>query len=91
MIVRQPGLYRVLTRSPDVAIERRELAQVAVRFQDPAESDLRRQTAIDRAADAAVRSSVAARVDSDPMRRVLTVLLLLIVSLNWWLMQRRVA
>jgi hypothetical protein len=30
-------------------------------------------------------------VDSDPMRRVLTVLLLLIVSLNWWLMQRRVA
>lgn len=89
MIVREPGRYRILTLATDVPAEQRELAQVAVRFQDPAESDLRRQLSLDRPADATVRSSVAARVDGGPMRRVLAVLLLLIISLNWWLMQRR--
>ena len=89
MIVKEPGLYRVLVGAAGAAPAPPEVAQVAVRFQDPAESDLRRQTSIDLAADESVRSAVAARVDSSSMRRVLTALLLLVVALNWWLMHRR--
>lgn len=88
-VVRKPGTYRVATRMPGVADERRELARVAVRFMDPAESDLRRQIRVDAAADDSVRSAAVARIDSGPMRRLLTMLLLVAVCGNWWLMQRR--
>lgn len=90
-IVSQPGIYRVVTRAAGVPADRRELAQVAVRFMDPAESDLRRQIRRDRAAHGSVRSAAVARVDSGPMRRLLAVLALLVLGLNWWLMQRRSA
>jgi len=90
-IVRQPGTYRVRTRNANVADDRRELARVAVRFMDPAESDLRRQVRVDQDADDSVRSAAVARIDSGPMRRLLAVFVLLVVCGNWWLMQRRVA
>jgi hypothetical protein len=60
-----------------------------VRFVDPHESDLRAVQQFDHPADAAVRSSVAARIDAGAMRRVLAVLLLLAIGLNWWWLQRR--
>ncbi|MFT4512976.1 MAG: hypothetical protein ACI89X_001497 [Planctomycetota bacterium] len=81
--VTQPGLHQVRTR------DGRTLAEVAVRFVDPHESDLRTTKQFDHPADEAVRSSVAARIDAGPMRRILAVLLLLAVGLNWWWLQRR--
>lgn len=81
--VTQPGLHQVRVRNGQTLVE------IAVRFVDPHESDLRTVQQFDHAADEAVRSSVAARIDAGPMRRVLAVLLLLAVGLNWWWLQRR--
>tara|TARA_R110002072_G_scaffold241027_11_gene399734 strand:+ start:5106 stop:6842 length:1737 start_codon:yes stop_codon:yes gene_type:complete len=82
-IVTRPGLHQVRTRAGQV------LAEVAVRFLDPLESDLRSVRQFDVPAEEAVRSSVAARIDAGPMRRALTVLLLLVIGINWWWLQRR--
>lgn len=82
-VVAQPGRYAVVTK------DARQLAEVAVRFVDVRESDLRRATTFDRLPNRAARRAVAARVDSAPMRRILVALLLLVVSLNWWFLQRR--
>lgn len=81
--VTQPGLHQVRARNGQTLVE------LAVRFVDPHESDLRAVQRFDHPADAAVRSSVAARIDAGAMRRVLAVLLLLAIGLNWWWLQRR--
>jgi hypothetical protein len=87
MIVEQAGVYQVWQRSERPG-ESRGLGAVAVRFQDPSESDLGVQIRAEVAAEDEIQSVVAARPDGGPIRRVLAILMLLLVSLNWWLMHR---
>lgn len=79
----QPGVHRVTAASGAL------LDEVAVHFVDAGESDLRSAVSLDRPADEAVREAAAARVDPSAMRRMLAVLLLAVVLLDWWVLQRR--
>lgn len=82
-VCREPGPHAIRARDGET------LAEVAVRFVDPAESDLRRARRFDLEAVEASRQAAAARVDAGPMRRMLAVLLLLVLAGNWWLLGRR--
>ena len=86
--VRRPGLYGVWHRPAGVA-EKREAAEVAVRFQDASESDLRSRTSLEVAAQDVVHHAAVASANSDALRRLLVVGSLLLVLCNWWLLQRR--
>ncbi len=65
-----------------------ELARVGVRFLDPAESDLRGLASGEWPAAPPAAAADAATRDMDVERRVLALLLLLFVLLDWWVLDR---
>ena len=77
----QPGLHRVVGEGG------RELGRFAVRFFDPAESDLGGASAFERAAAATADAASPLR-DESLERRVLAILLLCLVALDWWVLAR---
>jgi hypothetical protein len=78
----QPGLHRVVGEGG------RELGRFAVRFFDPSESDLSGARTFERAAAAAAGAASPLR-DESLERRVLAVLLLCLVALDWWVLAGR--
>ena len=81
-VVRSPGIYSVRAANGE------QLAEVAVRFVDQRESDLRGVRRFDRAPRALSTRAAAERLDPAPMRRLLAVLLVLVVLADWWVLRR---
>ncbi|MBL8728111.1 MAG: BatA domain-containing protein [Planctomycetes bacterium] len=78
-----PGLHRVLGRDGT------ELAQIAARFCDPAESDLRDLTTGSWPRTAPLRRAGAAVRDDGSERRWLALVVLLCLAADWWWLHRR--